>query len=276
MSSLATSLGIVCLLEFAAFVLLYKFTRWQGKQVAFLIILVTIGLYTPVGVLSWRGLDWFAIHFAFYVMIPYVLGIITTNWEIRERIEGPARTKWFHWGPATMVVFFIVLAAVDSAIISFAEKGMSSGLTRYLLPEPESKAAVTSIFPGTVSHDFQEKEAEFNAYLQERREQDQRGWQMKKGWVGPAVEGQVSTFRLLVKDRDGQIISGADVSGEFLRPADEKLDLPVSLEEKSAGIYETEVNLPVQGVWNLVLSVTKDGDRHELRAATKISPAVKN
>lgn len=273
MSTLAISLGLVCLLEFVAFVLLYKFTRWQGKQVAFLIILVTVGLYIPYGVLTWQGLDWFAIHFAFYVMIPYVLGIITTNWEIREKIEGPARTKWFHWGPASMVVFFIVLAAVDAAIISFAEKGMSSGLTKYLLPEPASKANVTSFFPGTVSHDFQEKEDQFNQYLQERREQDQRGWTVKKGWVGAAVEGQESVFRIHVQDQQGQNVSGAFVEGEFLRPSNETLDQAVTLSEIDSGIYETSVVLPEQGSWSLVLRIQRGDDRHELRAATRIKPA---
>lgn len=274
MSTLAISLGIVCLLEIIAFVLLYKFTRWQGKQVAFLIILVTVGLYIPYGVLTWRGLDWFAIHFAFYVMIPYVLGIITTNWEIRAQIEGPSRTKWFHWGPATMVIFFIVLAAVDAAIISFAEKGMSSGLSKFLLPEPESKAAVTSFFPGTVSHDFQEKEAQFNQYLRERKAQDERGWQIRKGWVGGAVEGETSTFRLMVEDRQGKPVADADVSGDFLRPSDQALDRPVVLEEKEPGVYEVALVLPVQGVWNLVLNIRRGEEHHEMRAATKVAPRV--
>lgn len=261
------------MLEVLVFVLLYRFTRWQGKQVAFLIILVTIGLYIPYGVLTWSGLDVFAIHFAFYVMIPYVLGIITTNWEIREEIEGPSRTRWFHWGPASMVVFFIVLATVDSAIISFADKGMSSRLASWLFPEPSSQSKVTSIFPGTVSHDFHEKESLFNAYLRERQEQEARGWSIRKGWVGGAVAGQGATFRLAVVDRNGGPVAGAEVSGDFLRPADHRLDQPVSLAEVAPGVYEAEVILPAVGSWDLVLNIRRGDETHEVRAGTRIEGA---
>lgn len=273
MSTLAVSLGLVCLLEIIAFSLLYRFTRWQGKQVAFLVILVTIGLYIPYGVLTWQSLDWFAIHFAFYVMIPYVLGIITTHWEIREKMEGPSRTRWFHWGPATMVIFFIVLAAVDAAIISFAEKGMSSKLAGWLLPEPMSKAKVTSAFPGTVSHDFQKKEAQFNAYLQERREQIARGWSVRKGWVEAAVAGQPATFRIAVTDSEDKPVTGAEVSGDFLRPSDQKMDQAIALTETAPGQYDVEVTLPVSGTWHLVLTVKRGVDNHEIRAATRIAAA---
>lgn len=267
------SLGLVCLMEVIAFSLLYRFTRWQGKQVAFLVILVTVGLYIPYGVLTWKSLDHFAIHFAFYVMIPYVLGIITTHWEVREEVEGPSRTKWFHWGPATMVFFFIGLAAVDSAIISFAENGMSSKLAGWLLPDTGNKTQVTSVFPGTVSHDFQEKEKQFNAYLQQRREQEARGWKIRKGWVGPAKAGEPALFRIAVEDKSGGAITGASVVGDFLRPADERYDQAVELAEVNPGMYEVELTLPVVGTWDTVLTITRGDDRHEVRASTRIAAA---
>jgi len=87
MSNLAVSVGLVILLEFLLFAVLYKITRWRGKQVAFSVIMFTLAIYIPIGILNWTSLDRFAIHFAFYVMIPYVLGIITTHWEIRQQQE---------------------------------------------------------------------------------------------------------------------------------------------------------------------------------------------
>ncbi|MGV6857997.1 MAG: FixH family protein [bacterium] len=273
MEHLALSIGAVVVLEFVAFSLLYKYTSWQGKQVAFLIILVTLAIYFPYGILNWKGLDLFAIHFAFYVTIPYVLGIITSNWEIRERIEGPSRTKWFHWGPATMVVFFIVIATVDSAIISFAQDGMSSGVARWLLPEPASKGAVNSFFPGVVSHDFFKNEAEFNRYLEQRKMQEERGWQVKKGWVGDVVAGQAAKFQISVVAKEGAPVSGAKVSALFWRPSDQRLDQNLAMEETAghSGVYTAEVTLPVGGKWEVVVTIEKGDALHEVRAATKIA-----
>ncbi len=273
MDNLALSLGVVVTLEFIVFSLLYKYTRWQGKQVAFLIILVALAIYFPYGILNWKGLDLFAIHFAFYVTIPYVLGIITSNWEIRERIEGPSRTKWFHWGPATMVVFFIVIATVDSAIISFAQNGMSSSVAQWLLPEPASKGKVNSFFPGVVSHDFFKNESEFNRYLEQRKEQERRGWQVSKGWSGDVGAEKPSRFQIKVVSREGVPITGADVSTLFWRPSDQRLDREITLEESSAepGVYSADVVLPVGGVWEVVVTIQKGEDIHEVRASTKIA-----
>ena len=166
MNNLVVSIGIVILFEFMVFAALYKFTRWRGKQVAFTVIVITLALYIPIGILHWSSLDRFAIHFAFYVMIPYVLGIITTHWEIRQQLEtGAERKKWFHWAPATLVVFFIVLAMVAATIITIAEKGVPPEIMKRFFPVEKKSAVVESKFSGTVPHDFQEKEALFNAYL---------------------------------------------------------------------------------------------------------------
>ena len=271
MESLALSLAVVVSLEFVVFVLLYKYTRWQGKQVAFLIILVVLGLYFPYGIINWRGLDWFAIHFAFYVTIPYVLGIITSNWEVRERIEGPSRTKWFHWGPATMVGFFILLATVDSTIISFAQNGVSSKVTGWLLPEPRNAGKVNSIFPGTVANDFHEKESLFNEYLANYDVQVKRGWVIKKGWLTPAVAGRESMFQVQVLDKSGEAIAEAEVSVLFLRPSDQRLDQTLVMSESAPGIYQIPIELPIGGTWDVVIDIVKGEDEHQLTAATRIA-----
>lgn len=273
-SNLVYSLGGVILLEIIAFFLLYRLTHWLGKHCALMVAVVVVGIYIPIGVLTWKGLDYFAIHFAFFIMIPYVLGIITTHWEARrlEVVDGQ-RQRFFHWGPATLVVFFMCLATVDSFILSLAEKGLSGPLATKLLPEPKSQGEVVSLFPGAVSHDFQEKESEFNDYQQRLAEQQARGWQVRKGWLGNAVVNQSAVFKVAVADKAGQPLEGASISGRFLDSSSSRKDVVFTMDETAAGEFMTNVLLNQSGQWDVVFTVTRGDEQHEVRATTKIAPA---
>ncbi len=272
MDNLLLSLVIGVGLAFVSFTLIYKLTRLQGKQVALLIATAVLGIYLPLALVHWPGTDVFAIHLALYLITPYALGIITSHWEMHER-AGRRRERWFHWAPATMVVFFLVIATVDAIIITLAGKGLTSDMAGLLLPEPQGGGTVSSFFPGTVSHDFQEKEALYNAYLEQLERQRERGWQVRKGWEGTPVVGVESRFRVEVADRAGNPVTGASVEGDFLRPSDIRLDRTVEFTEVEPGIYEYALALPQPGIWNVVLRIRRGEDLHELRGMTSLQPA---
>lgn len=275
MSSLVATLGGGILLELLVFSALYRWTRLAGKQAALIVASIAIALYFPFGVSRWRGLDQFAIHLAFYAVIPYVLGIITSHWEIRARIEGetPDR-RWFHWGPAMLVLFFVLLAGVDSIILTLAEKGLSDQWMERILPPPRSRARAISVFPGSVSHDFQEKEARFNAYLRQRQAQRALGWRVSKGWLGEPLAGRPVEFRIRVFDRHGKPVTGATVSGVFLRPSDSRKDVEFTLNEHGGGDYQAPVTLPQPGRWRMVATIRKGEALYEIRAETRMEPTI--
>ncbi|HDP90386.1 MAG TPA: nitrogen fixation protein FixH [Thioalkalivibrio sp.] len=271
-SNLLVSLGVGVALTFVAFVLLYKFARLSGKHVAIIVIFAVIGIYVPVSIISWPGADVFAIHIALYVITPYGLGIIAAAWEARTHEERQG--KWFHWGPLALVLFFIGLVMVDATIITLSDKGMSQKMASLLLPEPQAGGGVvTSFFPGTVAHDYQKKEALYNDYLVQLEEQRARGWELHRGWTTQPVAGSPATFRVEVRDRDGQPIEGAEVGVEFLRPSDERQDASVLLREQGAGVYEQEVSLPLAGIWSVVITVQRGDDLHESRGTTTLAAA---
>ncbi len=274
MDNLLLSLVVGVGLALAVFVLIYKFSRLSGKQVAALVAMGVAGIYMPWALIAWPGADIFAIHLALYMMTPYALGIITTHWEIRER-EGESDTqkRWFHWGPATMVGFFVTIAVVDAIIITLAGKGMSSDTARALLPEPRAGGEVSSFFPGTVSHDYQKKEALYNEYLAQLERQRERGWQVRKGFMGTPQVGVEAMFRVQVLDREGEALGGAKVQVQILRPSDSREDRILDLNETAAGVYEAPVSLPLPGVWDIVIRITRGEDLHELRGMTSIQAA---
>ncbi len=274
MSPLVLSLALILLLEVGGFLLLYRLTRWPGKQVALLVAVAGLVVYLPWAVRDWQGLDRFAIHFVFIAMIPYGLGIITSTGEARRRLEGEGgQRRWFHWAPAAIVAFFLVLAAVDAVIITLAEQGLRGRWARLLLPPPKSGREVVSLEQGAVSHPFQEREEEYNAWLAQRQAQARRGWQVRRGWLGRPVAGRATPFKLVVTDRDGRPVAGAEVRGRFLRPSDASADFDFTLPEIAPGTYQAELRMPAAGLWSVVITIRRGEDLHELRGRTRVHDA---
>lgn len=271
MDNLLLSLALGVGLAFVGFSLIYKFSHLQGKQVALIVAMAMFGLYGPWAIISWPGADIFAIHFALYMVTPYALGIITSHWEARAAAGDVSRGRWLHWGPTTIVVFFLTIASVDAVIITLAGSGLSSGMAKRILPEPMKGGGVSSFFPGTVAHDYQKKEAYYNAYLVQLQRQTERGWQVKKGFVGtPQIDHQ-QVFRVQVLDKAGAPVSQAAVSVEFLRPSDSRQDMSLALDEVKAGVYEASVRFSGPGSWDVLIRITRGEDVHELRGMTSIA-----
>jgi len=265
---LITLLGGVALIS-VVFLLVHRFSQMNGKATALLVALLVVGIYVPISILQWPGGDIFAIHIAIYLVTVYVLGIITSQRDAQKTDAGKA----FHWGPVSIVVFFLVIMAADSVFIMLAQRGVDNKLAQWLLPRPETGGKVTSHFPGTVSQDYRQKETEYNAYMQRMAEQQERDWQLKKGWESPPVAGKTAQFKLSVADKNGQPVQGARVEGKFLRPGNVKLDVPIVLTESDQGTYHTTLSLPQPGRWELLLLIRKDDIVHELKATTTVAEA---
>jgi nitrogen fixation protein FixH len=264
--SLAIGIGLILV----GFTLLYKFTRMQGKQVALIMFMAVVGIYVPYSILNWHGMDIFAIHIALFGTTPYVLGIITSHWEIRRKLGEEDDGRWFHWAPATMVVFFIIIATVDAIIITLSREGMSTTVLEKISPREEAGRQVTTVFPGTTANDFQEKYEQFNDYQDQLRLQEERGWQINKGFLDTPYVNESVPFQVQVLDKQGAPISSADIQARFLRPSDKRADFSFGLTEVEPGLYKTELTMPLAGRWYLVMKVIKDEHLHETRGWTQI------
>jgi hypothetical protein len=232
MNDLLPSLGLgTGLILLANFWLVY-FTYLSAKQASAVIALATIGLYVPYSIIRWPGGDVFAIHLAIYLLASLVYGIL---------MGARAGGRSLHWGPVIISGFFIVLAVLYAAFAAVSEQGLTSSLWRWLLPDTSDKRGVTSVFPGVISHDFQQKEALYNEYIQQVERQRERGWQVQKGWLSQPVANELTAFRVAVQTREGEPVFGATVGGQFLRPSNSQRDVAFNLVERTPGVYETEL-----------------------------------
>lgn len=250
------------------FILLYRVTNMSGKMVATVMAFAVTATYVPISIFIWPGADVFAIHIALYLVSVYILGIVTSQRDAR-RLSGKEGFG-FHWAPAAIVLFFVILLIMDSFFIMFATKGMNSSVANWLLPKPVAGGKVSSRFPGTVSHDYHQKQDQYNEYLKRFEAQKQLGWSVRKGWLTQAVVNDDAIFRVEVKTKQKTAVTGATVIAEFLRPADSKRDQVFQLNEIKPGIYQKNISLPQPGHWDLILKITKDKNMYELRAKTLV------
>ena len=264
---LVTLLGGVFVIA-TIFILMYRVSNMSGKMVATVMAFAVVATYVPISIFIWQGADVFAIHIALYLVSVYILGIITSQRDARR--QAGQQGFGFHWAPASIVMFFVILIIMDSFFIMFATKGMNSNIADWLLPAPRSGGKVSSHFPGTVSHDYHQKQNQYNEYLKRFETQKLLNWNIRKGWLGEAVVDQPAIFRVEIKTQKQLVVSNAKVSGRFLRPADSKLDLSFIMQEVEPGIYQQSVTLNKPGSWDLILKIHKDNDEHEVRATTFI------
>lgn len=264
MFSLVTTLigGIFTIVTL--FWLLHHFSRLNGKAVAMWIAFAVIGVVVPYSVYFWPGADVFAIHLAVYLMTVYILGIISSQHE-------SSKQRGWHWGPFALAGFFLIVVSVDSVLITLASKGLDSGFTSLWLPKPESGGKVSSFFPGTVSHDFQQKGEQYNEYRKQVEEQRALGWQISKGWLSKPVVDKTAAFQVRILDRHGQPVRDANVLAQFLRPSDRRQDHILKLAATTPGDYLGQISLPLPGRWDVVLKIEQAENRYELRGNTSIS-----
>lgn len=258
---LILGIGLGVLLELLGYLVLTRLFRLSGKAAAMAIGLLVVLFYVPWAAIHWAGADIFAVHLAIYLTFAYALGMI-----------GSRVGKGWHWAPALIVAFFVGVITINIIFVTVAEKGIT-GIFAELLPKPKTAEVADSEFPGVVSHDFQEKEAQYNQYLAQVEAQNRRGWQVRKGWDHKPRVGEPADLIVIAKDRDGRPITGAEVHGRFLRTSNSRDDFDFRLSEIGGGEYRGTFRMPLPGLWRLVLEVRKGEARHEIRAMTSVSPA---
>ncbi|MCK5810674.1 MAG: FixH family protein [Cocleimonas sp.] len=249
--SLLYTLGGGTLLSFSLFFFFYLVLKWEGKKAAFLGIILMWLIYFPLAYLYWPGIDVFAIHFVFYTMTGYGLGIITNVRSTRMRIEGEeTQGGWFHWAPALIVFFFLLLTLQEANLITKA------GLYK----------------PGIVVHDFREKENQYNDYQKQLAKQKERAWKITGGWEKQPLRHISQPFIIKAVDKSGVAITKANVTLALLSSANTDADMQMDLPETSDGVYAKDIALPLYGEWSILVTITKDEDVHVIKGTIEVDP----
>jgi nitrogen fixation protein FixH len=265
--SLGGGIGLITL----ANLLLLRLTPLSARQTAIATGTAALGIYLPMAILAWPGADVFAIHLAIYLLASMAFGMLASS---RERV-GPEGArgggKPIHLAPALIIGFFVCIVIVDAGFVMVAEQGLPPGWLEKLLPQARYADNVSSAaFPGVISHDFQKQQGLYNNYLRQVEEQQARGWQIRKGWLGTPVLNEPAVFQVVATTPDGKPLSDTEITGRFLRPSDSHLDTAFAMAEIAPGTYQASLSLPAAGMWNLVMQLRRGDELHEIRASTSV------
>ena len=86
---------------------------------------------------------------------------------------------------------------------------------------------------------------------------------------GEIRSNQTVTFRLVAVDQYGQPFESEQVNFFAYRPSDASADFSVAMREEGPGRFSAKVQFPLKGIWDLIVSIEKDGKEHNI--ASRIS-----
>jgi len=275
MTSMALTIPTGVLLLWLLYLLFYRFTPLNAKQSGFVISLLALAIYFPIALIYWPGADVLAMNVTVFFMVAYLLGMLFSHREKMKLLDSKGQSqKWFHWGPAIIVSFFVVILVVDAVFVTLSKEGIPKGLQQLLMSDDSSSSQAEMQFPGVMYNNYQKKELKYNQYLRQLEQIQERGWILRKGWLGKTPStNETGIFQFVVEDASGLNISGLKVSGRFMRASDSRQDVLFDMKETSPGIYQVELLLPFQGLWNVNINFSRKDDVYEVHASTIIESA---
>ena len=272
MTSLALTVPVGIFVLLLLYLVFYRFTPLNAKQAGLVISLLSLAIYFPMVLIEWPGADVLALNVTVYFMTAYILGMFFSHRErVRMLRDEDVRLKWFHWGPAIIVGFFVTILVVDSVFVTLSREGLPDAL-QSLFMSSEDDGPVDTGFPGLMFNHYQKKEAQYNRYLRQQERMRELGWTVRKGWLGLTPDaGERGIFQIMVVDDKGQNIKDLSIEGRFMRAADERKDIKFTMTQQSAGVYQAALNVTEPGLWHVNIRMRSGDESFELFASTSVN-----
>ena len=156
-----------------------------------------------------------------------------------------AGDRWIPW--AFVAGFLIMLAA--NGIMVFVALDSWTGLTD------------TESYQHGLDYDDALEQASAQAAL---------GWKVE-GLYKPGASG-AGRIEVHLDTNDGAPLATAQVSAVLQRPGREDLDQALTLAWQGNGVFGADVALPVAGVWDMEVEISRGGDLHLSRYRLMVSP----
>ncbi|MBF0455580.1 MAG: FixH family protein [Magnetococcales bacterium] len=154
--------------------------------------------------------------------------------SIPEENEQQHPKRRFEPWPTAIVLFFLVVFAANAVMVIL---GIDS-------------------WPGLVSNNHYEQGLAYNQVINAQKAQDKMGWQVQLH-ANNLQANQTGLLSLLLLDREGEPVKGAQVEGVLFRPLGEGSDITFLLLETEPGHYATTITPSKPGAWDVKISAKK-------------------
>jgi nitrogen fixation protein FixH len=162
-----------------------------------------------------------------------------------ERTPDPRRSRWIPWA---FVGFFVVVFAVNGAMVWFA----------------------LSSWTGLEADDSYERGLVYNRAIEAEKEQAALGW--RSDFRFAQTGARRGTLELDLTGRDGDRLQGAKADARLVRPTREGYDFDLALAEREPGRYLADLELPLPGQWEVRLAARAKGEVYRLSPRIYVKP----
>lgn len=128
--------------------------------------------------------------------------------------------------------------------------------------------------PGLVEEGYYEKGRDVEKNFQKRLEARNRlGWDIRLQSPEKVIAGQTGHYSVNIVDQVGMPLRDAEVSLQAYRPSDASADIRAEMELVATGVYQTRLQLPLKGIWDLKVMVQRGEDKLEIaRRVSAVTP----
>ena len=155
----------------------------------------------------------------------------TSNAAMTRQVQ--ARGSWIPW---LFVAFLLAVVAANGMMIWIAVES----------------------WPGLVTSQAYDKGLIYNRNLEAAQRQASLGWQPHL--TARILEGFAAEVELVLTNMQGEPLTRAEVHTVFKRPVQDGADFELVLGSKRPGIYRAGFELPMIGLWDIHVTIRRDGD----------------
>lgn len=120
--------------------------------------------------------------------------------------------------------------------------------------------------PGLVDEEYYEKGRDVEKNFQKRLEaQNRLGWNLGLQTPEEILVGKAASYTVNIVDKVGMPVRDAEVSLKAYRPSDASADIKASMEPIAGGVYQSRLELPLKGVWDIMVLVRHGEDEMEMK-----------
>jgi nitrogen fixation protein FixH len=112
--------------------------------------------------------------------------------------------------------------------------------------------------PGLVDEGYYEKGRDHEKNFQKKMEARSRlGWNVTLQTPETITLGKPGTYSVNIVDRIGNPLKDAKVTIHAYRPSDASADLNAELEPIADGVFQSKLQLPLKGIWDINITVAQ-------------------
>lgn len=128
--------------------------------------------------------------------------------------------------------------------------------------------------PGLVEEGYYEKGRDVEKNFHKRMEARNRlGWDIRLQNPEQVISGQAGNYVVNIVDKVGLPLRDAKVTLQAYRPSDASADIHAIMDTVTDGVYQTRLNLPLKGIWDLKVVVQRGEDKLEIaRRISALAP----